>query len=87
MAAQPLQNEDCVMAPLLGWFLFMHDMVNPCRSSSTRSDLRLAMQCEAPGLFGQIELRCFLDQMLFSTQYCPKRIPDIRHVNLCIYRE
>lgn len=50
MAAQMLQNEDSVMAPLLGWFLFMHDVVNPCRSSSTRSGLRLAMQCEVAGV-------------------------------------
>jgi hypothetical protein len=50
MAAQMLQNEDCVMAPLLGWFLFMHDVVNPCRSSSTRSDHRPAMQCKAAGV-------------------------------------
>jgi hypothetical protein len=47
MAAQMLQNEDCVMAPLSGWLLFMYDVVNPYRSSSTRSDLRLAMQCKA----------------------------------------
>jgi hypothetical protein len=46
MAAQLLQNEDCVMA--LFWAGFMHDVVNLCRSSSTRSsDLRLAMQCNA----------------------------------------